>query len=143
MKYIIWMLLAMQVTFAEGIESINAGEKISGSVEKLEKKYYKVLVPNTKHVSVKLTNLKNDVDLYVKSEEKPRIRSNDCYSSNSNTTDEECSYQVFGPAPGIYDNEVYILVYGFKASSYTLEVTIKDKTDVVKIKKDFPRIIFI
>jgi hypothetical protein len=121
--------------FALEIKEIKKGDIIEDSVERLEKKYYKVGIDNLKNIHVTLTNMTKDIDLYLKTEtysdvkdntpieqRVPTIRKNDCYSSNGRGIDEECNYRVVGPAPGAYDANVYILVYGFEAGSYRLEV---------------------
>ena len=126
MKNLIWIILSMQLLFASTIETLNSGDTIQGSVNKMEKIYYKISVANKKDILVTLTQLESDIDLYVKTGSKPRIRSNDCYSSNGSTTNEECRYTI--TKQGI--NSVYILVYGFTSSEYTLHVEIKEKEEI-------------
>jgi uncharacterized protein YpmS len=121
--------------FALEVQELKKGDVIEDSVKRLEKKYYKVGIDNLKNIHVTLTNMTKDIDLYLKTEtysdvkdntpieqRVPTIRKNDCYSSNGRGIDEECNYRVVGPAPGDYDANVYILVYGFEAGSYRLEV---------------------
>ena len=147
----------MQMLFALEVKEIKKGDVIEDSIQRLEKKYYKVGIQNLKNIRVTMTQLTNDVDLYVRTETLsdvinntpiedmvPTIRKNDCYSSNSNRENEECNYQIVGPAPGGYDATVYILVYGFKAGNYKITAneesvktieTISEKPIEGKVKK--------
>jgi len=135
MKKLFFIILSIQILFAVEVQELKKGDVIEDSVQRLEKKYYKVGIASSKNIRVSVTTLTNDVDLYVRSESLndvmhdtpmeelvPTMRRHDCYSANSKTEDEECYYQILGPAPGAYDVNVYILVYGFKAGSYRLEV---------------------
>ena len=135
MKKLFFMILSIQILFAVEVQELKKGDVIEDSVQRLEKKYYKVGIATSKNIRVSVTTLTNDVDLYVRSESLngvmhdtpmeelvPTMRRHDCYSANSKTEDEECYYKIQGPVPGSYDVNVYILVYGFKAGSYRLEV---------------------
>jgi len=150
MKILLFILLSIQMLSALEIKELKKGDIIEDSVEKLEKKYYKVGIQNLHDIRLTLTNLSNDVDLYLRTDNffdkwdkepimenlVPTLRRNDCYSSNSNRQNEECYYQVIGPAPGSYDANVYILVYGFKAGSYRLEVKEEEREKIHKISKN-------
>ena len=135
MKKLFIILLSIQLLFAVEVTKLQKGDIIEDSVKHLEKKYYKVYIKDGKDIRVKLTDLDQDVDLYVRTayiphyvpsvnnhiniqNQLPTLRKNDCFSSNSNTKDEECRYTVYDSY-----SPVYIMVYGFKSSSYKLEVT--------------------
>ena len=152
MKKLFFVIVSIQMLFGIEVIELQKGDTVEGSVKRLEKKYYKVGIHNLKDIRVKLTELNEDVDLYVRTEslndaknnvpiEKKvaDIRRNDCYSSNSNTEDEECRYRVVGPAPGTYDATVYIMVYGFKSSSYKLEVTQEDREKIDELTTDITK----
>jgi len=149
MKILLFILLSIQILSALEVKEIKKGEIIEDSVERLEKKYYKVGISNLHNIRVTLTNLTDDVDLYLRTETLsdlwdkkpiedivPAIRKNDCYSSNGGTSDEVCSYLIVGPAPGAYDADVYILVYGFKAGSYHIEVKEEAREEIEKISEN-------
>ena len=150
--------------FAIEVQEIQKGDTIEDSVQRLEKKYYKVLI-NTKrdfigdgkNIRVKLTNLTNDVDLYLKTQrykylsetgtfsplplEKsvPTIRENDCYSSNGKRKDEECKYTIEPQTKDKESEYVYILVYGFKAANYRLEVYEEAKEKIDTLYENEPK----
>ena len=149
MKKLFFILLSIQMLFALEVLEIKKGDVIEDSVQRLEKKYYKVGIENSKNIRVTLTNMTKDIDLYLRTEslsdvryntpiEKkvPDIRRNHCYSSNGRGENEECYYRILGPAPGNYDANVYILVYGFEAGSYRLEVKeeVAEKIDKISEK---------
>ena len=148
MKKILFILLSIQMLFALEVKEIKKGDVIEDSIQRLEKKYYKVGIHNLKNIRVTLTNMTKDVDLYLKTEtfsdvkdnnpmeqRVPTIRRNDCYSSNGRGENEECYYRVIGPAPGTYDAGVYILVYGFEAGSYRLEVKEEEAEKIDEISE--------
>ncbi len=136
MKKLFFIIVTIQMLFGIDVIELKKGDIVEDNVQRLEKKYYKVGIRTRKDIRVKLTNLDQDIDLYVRTEtlndimnnvpieeRVPTIKKNHCFSSYSNTEDEECRYTISGPAPGDYDAIVYIMVYGFKASNYTLEVS--------------------
>ncbi len=125
-KLLTIIILTMQILSATGIEEeLNSGDVINKSIEQMEKHYYKIKVPKNRSIRVDLTKLSADVDLYVKRDKIPTIRSNDCFSSNSNTDNEEC----------ILNNEdkesfYHIFVYGFKTADYQLSVFVEELEDI-------------
>ena len=121
MKKLLLIILSMQFLFATDIHELNSGDIINGSILEQEKQYYKIVVSQNKSLHVRLTNLKAGMNLYIKRKEKPRIRSNDCYSSNSKLKNEECILNNTEAS-----TEYYILVYGFKAGTYVLGVDIEE-----------------
>jgi len=129
-KLFITLFIGLQVLYASTIENLTVDTSISDSVQLKEKKYYKISVPQGQYIKVNVTDLEADVDLYVKSGSKPRIRNNDCYSSNSQTENEECLYKV------ISNEDVYILVYGFKESSFNITASILNKDTVETLEKN-------
>ena len=149
MKKMLFILLSIQMLFALNVKELKKGDSIEDSIQHLEKKYYKVNINVDKDIEVKLTNLTADIDLYVKAriwwlpnlpnkpvtikDSLPTIRKNDCYSSNSHTENEECRFGLDSVAPDQKARDVYIMVYGYQAASYKLEVSEKEleKTDTL------------
>ena len=123
-KLLLIPIVGLQMLHAGGIQNLTVDQTISDSVKYKEKHYYTVSVPKGKYLKVNLTKLKADVDLYVKTGSKPTIRNNNCYSTNSYTKDETCTYKVES------DERVYILVNGFKGSSYNLKASILDTDSI-------------
>ena len=136
MKRLILLGATLQLAFA-GVDTIpiTSGETISKHIEQKEKQYYKLTLPSTKDgsIKIKLSQLDADVDLYVKTGSLPTIPNNDCYSANSYTKDEACSYDILDY--GENKNEVYVMVYGFRASSYKLVAEITESEKIPELKK--------
>ncbi len=121
-KLLLILVLSMQILFATGIEEeLNSGDVIENYIAQKEKQYFKIKVPKNRSLRVDLSNLSADVDLYVKRDKLPTIRSNDCYSSNSNTANEECILNNTDNA-----SSYYILVYGFKTTNYKLSAFVEE-----------------
>ena len=122
-KLLLIFILTMQILFATGIEEeLNYGDVINKSIVQKEKQYFKIKVPKNRSIRVDLSNLSADIDLYVKRDKLPTIRSNDCYSSNSNRKNEECILNNTDKESPYY----YILVYGFKTANYQLSVSVEE-----------------
>jgi hypothetical protein len=149
MKKLFFILLSIQVLFALDVQELKKGDVIEDNIQRLEKKYYKVGIADLKNIRVSVNNLSDDVDIYVKSEHLddlesnkpiedivPTMRRHDCYSANSKRENEECYFQIHSPIPSAEDINVYILVYGFKAASYRLEVKEEaaEKIDILSEK---------
>ena len=130
-KLLLIPIVGLQMLCAGEIQNLTVDQTITDSVKYKEKKYYKISVPKGKYIKVNLTNLEADVDLYIKSGKKPAIRNNDCYSANSYTKDEECI-----SSSSLRKKDIYILVNGFKASSYNLKVSFLNKDSINTIKRD-------
>jgi surface protein len=131
-KQIFLIGLATQMLLAVTPQPIQIGETIISNVEYKDKKYYTVTVPQNKSINITLTHLSADVDLYIKANELPRIRNNDCYSSNSNTDNEECSYT----ATGNKLKKINIMVYGFKTADFTLKSSLEDPKEIKTLSLD-------
>ena len=113
-------MLSVQMLFAAGIKELNPGDTVETSIVKMQKHIYKITVPKNRSLYVNLTNLDADVDLYVKAKKRPTIRVNDCYSSNSNLEDEECTLN------NNEKSDYYILVYGYEEGNYKLNVSVRE-----------------
>ncbi len=129
MNKLLWITLSIGLSFqllsATSVQPLNSGKAVNDSVKQKEKKYYNITVPKNKSIRVNLTGLEADVDLYIKKGDEVRLRYNDCFSSNSNTENEECIVTNEGES-SIYS----ILVNGFKASSFNLKATIEAAEEI-------------
>ena len=131
MKKLLFLLVTIQISlFAKPFIPLKSGDTVEGHVNYLEKKYYELEVYKEQTVTIKLTNLTADVDMYIGTNYKPKIRSNDCYSSNSNRENEECILTVPAPYAG-KSTSIIVMVYGFKESNYKLEVISKDGAEAL------------
>ena len=135
MKKLLWIALSIglstQLLSATSVTPLSSGKAIDGFVKQKEKKYYNITVPNNKSIRVNLTPLDADVDLYVKKGNEVRVRFNDCFSSNSNTENEECIVTNEGKS-SIYT----ILVNGFKESAFTLKASIEAAEEIPTLTSD-------
>ena len=125
-KLLLTIILTMQTLFATGVtQELNSGDITENYIVQKEKQYFKIKVPKNRSLRVDLTNLSADVDLYVKRDKLPTIRSNDCYSSNSKTSNEECILNNTDKA-----SFYYILVYGFKTANYKLSTFVEKLEEI-------------
>jgi len=137
MKKLFFLILTIPIMlFAKPFIQINSGDVVEDHVNYLEKKYYALEVHKKQTVTIKLTNLVADVDIYLGINKKPKIHSNECYSSNSNSENEECILTIT-PDKG-KTNSVIVMVYGFKESTYKLEVISKDGAEDLPTLSDTP-----
>ena len=102
------------------ITTLTSGTAVTGSVTQGKMKYYKIAVTQGKSLKSLLSGLNADLDLYVRIGDKPTTDIADCSSENDETTTESCSLTVNS------NSDVYIGVYGYRASNYQLKATIKD-----------------
>ena len=127
-KLLLIPIVGLQMLHAGTIQNLTVDQTITDSVKQKEKRYYKISVPKGKYLKVNLTELEADVDLYVKSGSKPTLRNNNCYSANSKNKAESCSYEITS------DQDVYILVNGFRSSSFNLKASILDSSSITTLK---------
>jgi len=136
MKKLLFLIITLQITlFAKVFIPIESGDTVEDHINYLEKKYYTITLDKTQTVTIKLIDLEADVDLYTALNYTPQIRVNDCYSSNSNTEDEEC---ILSAEASRKENEIRIMVYGFRESNYKLQVTTDHKTNIQELLVDVP-----
>ena len=89
----------------------------NGSVEQGKwKTYYTNIDKTYSSVTVKIKNLTEDVDLYVKKGAKPDLDNYDCRPYKGGKRDEICELDNSG------DNLWYFCVYGYKSGSYSISV---------------------
>ena len=91
-----------------------------GSVEKGKWKTYYANVDNTySNFTVKVQNLTNDVDLYVKKDSKPDFDNFDCRPYKGGTRDEVCDLTNNN------DNLWYFSIFGYQTGDFTITVKAK------------------
>ena len=91
-----------------------------GSVAKNKWKTYYAKIDNTySNFIVKIQNLSDDVDLYVKKGNKPDINNYDCRPYKGGTRDEVCELSNSG------DNLWYFAIFGYKAGDFNISVKTK------------------
>lgn len=95
-----------------------AGDKLSSFVARNKKVQYIVSAKAGDTVSGVLNQLSADADLYIKVGSKANRNSYDCVSWKGGKNADNCSVKL------IQDSDVYISVYGFRASEYQLKVDI-------------------
>ncbi|HPR63624.1 MAG TPA: pre-peptidase C-terminal domain-containing protein [Thermoanaerobaculia bacterium] len=102
-----------------GDTQLTSGVAVGGSVSQGAYKYYYITVPSgATSLTVDLTGLSADVDLYTKFNAKPTTSSYDGRSWNGGTTSEQIVQT--SPTAGTW----WIGVYGYAAGSYTVKATV-------------------
>jgi len=96
---------------------------VSSSVALNQYDYYKINVLKGQKIDVDLYGLSADADLYVRTGLKPTTTSYTCRSIHGGTVAEKCSLILSATA------DVYIGVYGYEASNYTINASIDNDTD--------------
>jgi len=119
MKKILIFLLLLNILKAAIITLPSQNNVVTGSVNTDEEKRYKITVPAGKTLKSTITNLEDDADVYVRIGSVPTGSEYNCRSANSGTNDDGCSIDVNN------DSEVFVTVYGYRATSYTLSVIIE------------------
>jgi len=99
------------------VVTLTSGTSINGEVVQGETQYYKLAASNGETVESLLSELNADADLYVKIGSKPTSASYDCKSTNGGTNEDGCSVVLES------DSEVFIGVYGYRATSYKIKAT--------------------
>jgi len=92
----------------------------NGAVEKNKwKTYYENINDNYSNIAVKIMNLTDDVDLYVKKGNKPDFDNYDCRPYKGGKRDEVCDLSNNG------NNVWYFSIYGYKTGDFTISVKAK------------------
>ena len=119
MKKMIMSLFLVNMLHAAVIPLPLENNVITDSVSNNEEKQYKITVPAGKTLKSAITNLEDDADVYVRIGAVPTGSEYDCRSANSGTNDDGCSIDVNNAS------DVFVTVYGYHATNYTLTVTIE------------------
>jgi hypothetical protein len=99
------------------VVTLTSGVSLNAEVAQGKTNYYKLSASNGETVEGLLSNLSADSDIYVKIGSKPTSSSYDCKSTNGGTTEDKCSVLLVG------DAEVFIGVYGYRATTYSITGT--------------------
>ena len=97
--------------------SLTSGVAESGSVTQGETKFYKISAHNGDKVVSLLDHLNADADIYVKVGSKPTANLFDCKSTHGGKSADSCDVTL------TQDADVYIGVYGYRATSYQVKAT--------------------
>lgn len=101
------------------ITTLSSGQRVSGYVSKGSWKNYKIQASSSdSELKVDLTNLSDDVDLYVRKGSLPDTIRYDCRPYFSRTSSETCELDNSG------NNTWYIGLRGFKAGSFKVKATL-------------------
>ncbi|KPA15588.1 peptidase S8, partial [Candidatus Magnetomorum sp. HK-1] len=108
----------------DSIITLTSGVSKSGSVSKDDWKYYKINASSShSQIKVEMTNLSNDVDLYVRKGSKPSKTSYDCRPYKGMTKSETCTQINSG------SNTWYIGVQGYQSGSYSIQALLSGGND--------------
>jgi len=112
-------LIAMLVNFGFAVTiDLESGVADSSSIAKDEMKVYKIHGDAGKAVAVVMDQLEDDADIYVKLGAIPTRNSFDCRSIQTGTRAEQCNLNIIQSA------DVYIGVFGYKATVYQVKATL-------------------
>ena len=101
------------------LKTLTSGVPESDSLARREWHFYKISVAKNAKVTVELTNLTADLDLYANKGQKPTISSFECRPYNRGTSLETCTFEF--DRPGV----AYISVYAHHPGSYKITATIE------------------
>jgi peptidoglycan/xylan/chitin deacetylase (PgdA/CDA1 family)/predicted secreted Zn-dependent protease len=105
---------------SSNVTTLVSGVATAGSIAQGKIKYYKIAAQAGQTLTSLLDRLSADSDIYVKIGEKPTTENFDCNSENSETNSDGCSLTVNTNA------DIYLGVYGFRASNYNITATLKN-----------------
>ena len=117
----------------DDVQSITSGETVSSSVARDAINYYKISSLSGEQVTATITALTADADVYIKKGSKPSTSSYDCKSTNGGTNSDSCSIDIQS------NIEVYIGIAGFRAASYTLNVT--SELELIPANPEIPTVL--
>ena len=104
------------VTESNPVNVLTFNTPVNASVTNGKFEYYKISAKNNQIINAEIRNLVADADIYLNIGSKPSTSVFGCKSTNGATTNDSCS--LFMNA----DEDVYIGVYGYAATSYKLNV---------------------
>ena len=109
------------------VTTLVSGLPSSGSVAQGEMQYYKITAQEGQSFTSLLNGLTADLDLYVRVGNKPTTNHFDCKSEKGGASNENCSLTINENA------DVYLGVYGYRASSYNIKATLNGISDVITL----------
>ncbi|MFC0118310.1 pre-peptidase C-terminal domain-containing protein [Pseudoalteromonas xiamenensis] len=99
--------------------TLTSGVTKSDTVSKGQWQYYQIpALSDQTRLTVALTGLSDDADLYVRNGSQPTLSSYACRPYKEGKTDEICGLSV------IASSQIHIGVYGFHAASYDLKINL-------------------
>ncbi len=113
---LLFLVLMSQVVFSA--TTLSSGVAQNGSVSEGTWKYYTISASAGSTVTVNMTGLSSDVDLYVRKGSQPTINSYDERPYNGGTNSESATVTVNG------STTVYIGVQGYTSGSFTIKATV-------------------
>ncbi len=100
------------------LTDISVSAELSGQVRSKTWRHYVVKNHQAgQKLIAQIKNLSADVDLYVKKDSQPTLRSYDCRPYHGGTRDEMCKIKVNSSS-----EKIYISVHGYRAGSYKLSL---------------------
>ncbi|KZX50342.1 hypothetical protein A3709_11345 [Halioglobus sp. HI00S01] len=96
--------------------AISMNQVRSSSVSQDSWQYFRLRTSGD--VRVRLYNLSNDADLYVRAGDYPTLEVNDCVSARGSTAADECTVNL-----GSANQYVYIGVFGYRSASFSVQAT--------------------
>lgn len=100
------------------VPTITEDMDVSDSISQKDWRYYRITGASNSTITVDLTGLSDDLDLYVKKGDRPSIDSFDCRPYLGGNSSETCQITDSG--------EWYIGVRGYKAGGFTVNFTFGD-----------------
>ena len=112
-------MLFINVLFADVI-TLTSDQEVSSTIAQGEIVHYKIAASNGNTVNIVLNGLSDDADLHVRIGAIAKGGTYDCKSTNGGTTADSCSVTLTS------NNDVYIRIYGYRATNYTVKATIEN-----------------
>lgn len=113
-----------------GAINLNSGEPVNGFVSKNKWKYYTIpATPGSTSVTVSITGLTADVDLYVNKNSKPNVNKYVCRPYSANTNSETCTLDINSSVT------VHIGIRGYSSGSYVLKAVLVNNSSPINTQQ--------
>jgi len=107
--------------------ALTSAQSLSSSIERGEINHYKISALAGNTVNIQLDGLSDDADLHVRIGALAKGGTYDCKSTNMGTTADTCSVTLTS------DADVFIRIYGYRATNYTLTASLSAGESIVNI----------